>query len=231
MRCCAISRQRRVEIEERAAELVGAGAVAELSRERMQGIALATRTAKTHCVDGTAWREQARARAAEHGLGATELSALHTRDPIATPTADLAALTGRLSGSDGLTGQHNTFARRHALAEIAGAFPQGTSVAELEAVTTRYLNDESVAPLTPRPDSEPRYTTVGLLAREREIIDGAQRQSTEHTGALAPSWSTASWQPDRPGSTTIRRRRCGRSPRAAEGSRPSQRSPGRAKPR
>ena len=70
--------QRRVEIEQRAAELVGAG-VGDLSRERMQGIALATRRAKDYGVDGASWRDQARARAAEHGFGQAELDALTSR--------------------------------------------------------------------------------------------------------------------------------------------------------
>src|SRR5450755_169128 len=57
--------QRRVEIEQRAAELVGA--VRSLSQEAMQTIALATRRPKA-ALDGELWREDARARAAEHGF-------------------------------------------------------------------------------------------------------------------------------------------------------------------
>jgi len=38
-----------------------------------------------------------------------------------------------LSGPRGLTENHNTFARRHALAEIAGEFAQGASVTQLES--------------------------------------------------------------------------------------------------
>jgi conjugative relaxase-like TrwC/TraI family protein len=70
--------RRRVEIEERAAELVGAVA-GELSRERMQGIALATRKAKSYGIDGGTWREEARARPAEHGLGQQKLTSLPMR--------------------------------------------------------------------------------------------------------------------------------------------------------
>jgi hypothetical protein len=39
--------QRRVEIEQRAAELVGAGAASDLSRERMQGVATLEKPART----------------------------------------------------------------------------------------------------------------------------------------------------------------------------------------
>jgi hypothetical protein len=174
--------QRRVEIEQRAAELLGAGVA--LSRERMQGIALATRKAKAYGVDGATWREAAQARAAEHGLGDAELTAIRT-GAIADPAVvDLAAVRARLSGPNGLTGTHNTFVRRHALAEIAGAFPDGASMQELEVATGRYLIDESVAPLTVIAGKEQRYTTHELLAREREIIDGAQRRRTGRTGVL-----------------------------------------------
>ncbi len=66
--------QRRAEIEERAFELVGAGA--SLSREAMQTIALATRRPKQATEAMADWRADARARAAEHGLGPAELDAL-----------------------------------------------------------------------------------------------------------------------------------------------------------
>jgi conjugative relaxase-like TrwC/TraI family protein len=91
--------QRRVEIEERAAELVGADA-GGLSRERMQGIALQTRRAKEYGIDGAGWREQALARASEHGFGRAELAALEARPP-SEARVDLAALFARLSGDEG----------------------------------------------------------------------------------------------------------------------------------
>jgi hypothetical protein len=62
----------------------------------------------------------------------------------------------------------NTFARRHALAEIAGAFPQGAALNEVDDATTRYLMQESVVPLNSIAGKEARYRTHELLARERE---------------------------------------------------------------
>jgi conjugative relaxase-like TrwC/TraI family protein len=178
--------QRRVEIEERAIELVGVGAAGELSRERMEGIALATRKAKTYGVDGGTWREQAQARAAEHGLGEAELASLRRRAPTDAGPPDLVALAERLSGPDGLTGRHNTFARRHALAEIAAAFPQGATISQLEDATSSYLHGVTVARLPSR-DCEPRYTTHELLACEREIIESARRRGSENTGVIPPA--------------------------------------------
>lgn len=173
--------QRRVEIEERAMELVGVAA-AGLSRERMQGIALATRRAKAYGVDGSSWRDQARARAAEHGFGQAELRALQ-ESAAELDQPDLATLAARLSGAEGLTAMHNTFARRHALAEIAGAFAQGATTMQLEAVTDGFLVDPGVRKLSS--DSEARYTTVDLLACERQIIDGATWRRPERVGLVS----------------------------------------------
>lgn len=175
--------QRRVEIEERAAELIGAGATRGLSRERMQGIALQTRRAKEYGVDGAGWQEQARARAAEHGFGRAELATLRARTPRERHP-DLEALFARLSGKQGLTERHNTFARRHALAEIAGALPQGATAAAVEAATSRYLTEPEVVALGG--DGERRYTTIGLLACERQILDSAKRRAGERAAVLAP---------------------------------------------
>ncbi len=175
--------QRRVEIEERAAELIGAEA-GQLSRERMQGIALQTRKAKRYGISGGSWREQARARAAEHGLGSAELDALKLRADVvdSEPAGDRVAED--LSGPVGLTEMHNTFARRHTLAQIAGEFAQGASVERLDEATRRYLGHETVRELAPTGE-ERRYTTVGLLACERQILEGAKRRRSEQTGVLA----------------------------------------------
>ena len=173
--------QQRAEIEERAIELAGVG-TGELSRERMQGIALATRRAKRYEVSGSTWREQARARAAEHGFGQGELDRLAGSGAPRLAEPDLERLFSRLSGPGGLTATHNTFARRHALAEIAGAFTQGAAASALEAATCRYLLDPGVRQLAR--ESESRYTTVDLLMRERQIIDSSERRAAAQLGVL-----------------------------------------------
>ena len=175
--------QRRLEIEERAAELVGAGV--EPSRELMQGIALATRRAKDYGVKGSTWREQAQARAAEHGFGRAELDRLRSR-PSGRDRPAFEQLFSQLSGPTGLTEMHNTFERRHALAEIAGGFRQGVTAPQLENTTSGYLHDSTVRPLALDRDDAARYTTRDLLAREREIVEGAERRRVEQTGVLSP---------------------------------------------
>jgi conjugative relaxase-like TrwC/TraI family protein len=184
--------RRRAEIEERAEQLTGVTA-SELSRERRPGIALATRRVKEYGVDGIRWQEEARARAAEHGLGPAELSELVTRQAEQASRATAAgvadAVAERLSSAEGLTGQHNTFAARHALAEIAGAFGQGASVADIRAATDQYLGNASVVALG-SVDREARFSTRGLLACEGAIVDTAKRRLTENAGVLpATVWS------------------------------------------
>jgi conjugative relaxase-like TrwC/TraI family protein len=174
--------QRRVEIEQRALELVDAGA--ELSREMMQGIALATRRAKEYGVSGATWRELARARAAEHGFGQAELDSFRRHAAALRDRTDLEQLFSRLSGPTGLTEMHNTFERRHALAEIAGAFRQGATGPQLERATSGYLDDAAVRPLALDRNGTARYTTADLLARERAIVEGAERRKAERTGVL-----------------------------------------------
>lgn len=175
--------QRRVEIEERAMELASSGG---LSRQRMQGIALATRRAKEHDVDGSTWRQQAAARAAEHGFGRAGLRALQDRGVVAAREPDLESCFARLSGPEGLTQMHNAFARRHALADIAGVFRQGGTAAQLETATSQYLDDPNVLLLSVDRDNTTQYTTVDLLAREREIVEGARRRSAERVALLSP---------------------------------------------
>jgi conjugative relaxase-like TrwC/TraI family protein len=179
--------RRRVEIEERARALTGVAA-SMLSRERLQGIALATRKAKEYGVDGARWQQEARARAAEHGLGRREIvtlasSKLRVAEVSGADVVRQASV--RLSGPEGLTEHHNTFARRHALAELAGEFDQGAGVAELERATSGYLEDRSVVPVG-RVDHEHRFTTRDLLACEQAIIDGVERPENERVGMVHP---------------------------------------------
>jgi conjugative relaxase-like TrwC/TraI family protein len=178
--------RRRVEIEERALELTGV-ATSELSRERMQGIALATRKAKEYGVDGARWREEARARAAEHGLterGLRRLVGSFPRAPTSSEAEIVAAAALRLSGPDGLTANHNTFARRHALAELAGEFLQGASLAQLDRASSRYLDYPAVAALDPV-GGEERFTTRELLRCEQAILDSAWRRADTGTAVLS----------------------------------------------
>jgi conjugative relaxase-like TrwC/TraI family protein len=184
--------QRRAEIEQRAVELVGADAAASLSRERMQAIALSTRRPKSHDgADGGQWRADAQARSAEHGFGPHDLAALRGR-PAAEPfRPSFAAVVTRLSGPDGLTGTHNTFKRRHAIAEIAGEFTDGVHLGTLENATDRYLDHSSVRSLAPSEAGVPTFSTDDLLTCERQILDGANRRRHTDTAVIGEQHITA----------------------------------------
>ena len=98
----------------------------------------------------------------------------------------------RLSGPEGLSAYHNTFAHRHALAETAGEFAQGADVRQLERATSSYLEHSSVVGLG-RVDGDHRFTTRDLLACERAIMEGAVRRSGERTGVLHPRVPDLAW--------------------------------------
>lgn len=83
----------------------------------------------------------------------------------------------------------NTFARRHALAEIAGAFVGGASMRQLEETTDRYLADPSVLPLVEAAEHA-LFTTESLLACERSIIGVSERRDRQV--ALLTADATAS---------------------------------------
>ncbi len=153
-----------------------------LSRERMQGIALATRRAKQYGIDGAGWREQARARAAEHGFGAGRAAALQAHRPDRRRASPTSEIGWRSDCQDrmGLTGMHNTFARRHALAEIAGAFPQGATLSTRSSATTSaYLN----RPLGTRAISRTRGRS--RATRPSACLRASSRSSTAPNAELA----------------------------------------------
>jgi conjugative relaxase-like TrwC/TraI family protein len=184
--------QRRREI------LEAAGAGATVGAAELARLALVTRRTKEYGVSGAGWRERARARAAEHGLGEAELAALQRRDGGRAGRLDERTLAARLSGPEGLTLRRNTFARRDVLEQVAAAFVQGASVEELELTATRYLADPSVRAVEPRRRQE-RYTTVGLLACERALVQGALARAGERSGIIDPRLIEATLRSFSPG--------------------------------
>ena len=112
----------------------------------------------------------------EHGFGPDELWTFFNRPEPDRTRPSLPAAIRRLSGPEGLTGNHNTFTRRHAVAEIAGEFTDGIALDALERATDHYLADPSVCELGSTDSGEQRFTTKDLLACERSILDGAARR-------------------------------------------------------
>ena len=183
--CCGISRSGERRSSSRAASSPAQRRTAAVAGADAGDRARHPPTQDDAGVDGARWREDARARAAEHGFGPREYRALKTW-PRAAVGPSFEAVVAWLSGPDGLTGTHNTFARRHALAEIAGEFTDGVRLSDLERATDKYLEHPSVRSLPPSDAGEPRFTTEELLSCERAILDGAVRRQRTRT-AVSPT--------------------------------------------
>jgi conjugative relaxase-like TrwC/TraI family protein len=171
---------RRRQIVERERELVAAGVqVGDGGRE---AIAHDTRGRKRYGVDTAPWRDVVRARAAEHGLGARELDML-LRGPARAPEVpDATRVNDELAGASGLTAKQNTFARREAVMAWAAAHGQGAPARAVERAAAAFLTRDDVHHA---PDaSGRRFTTSDLLAREHEIVAGAQSRRGEGAGRL-----------------------------------------------
>jgi conjugative relaxase-like TrwC/TraI family protein len=122
-------------------------------------------------------REQWRARAAEQGFGAREITALLGRSAVRRPKRYRTRIAEHLAGPDGLTRQESTFTRREVLQGLAAAYPEGISAAELEKDADRFLSSRGVA-VTPRTGHQPeRYTTLDMLATEARLLEVAGGRS------------------------------------------------------
>lgn len=175
--------QRRAEIEARRDAVAGVGA--KLSRAAMQTIALSTRQPKDMAAEaGADWRMEAHARAAEHGFGAAELAALLARPAAAPERTSWTKLVERLSGPEGLTEKRTTFARQHALAEIAGVAAHGATLEDIELVTNRYLADPTLERVEDGVGGEPLYSTKALLECERAICNSAEHRLDAGVGVV-----------------------------------------------
>ncbi len=165
-----------------AAELkdVPAAAVEEFSRE---AAAVDTRERKQYGIETHTWREEVQARAAEHGLGRSDIARIlhrgvERRDRVdggalddgagATESRALRGLGDRLTGSEGLTERSNTFDERAVLQEFAYAAGQGARVAIVRGRAERFGDRDDV--LRTR---EGAMTTQSLVDCERRLIDAA----------------------------------------------------------
>jgi conjugative relaxase-like TrwC/TraI family protein len=153
-------------------------------RQSAEKAALATREPKADPVPLAPWCERVRAEAAEHGFARQELAAL-TRDrerPRSRPV-DLDRLGALLAGPAGLTAQRNSFAARHAVAELAAAHPRGAGVGEVERGVERFLARSDVVAIAGG-SGERRYTTASLLACERRLVVDAMCGRGSGTGGV-----------------------------------------------
>jgi conjugative relaxase-like TrwC/TraI family protein len=172
--------QRRRRILERERELESAGVIVGFQgRER---IAYDTREAKRQVAEED-WRAEVRARAAEHGLGQTEIERLgHLPPARPRPPASESNLAARLFAPTGLTAARNTFHRRDVVIAVAGEQPDGASAETVVLLAERMLAQPESVPVSVGFDS--RYTTRELLAKEELIVDHAERGTGQCVAVL-----------------------------------------------
>lgn len=177
--------RRRYEMQ-RAAEEGGIGLG---SKAASQAAALATRSRKQYGVETGTWREEVRARAAEHGFDRderrpVELLALKALDRGPRRTSPHGSeservIADRLAGPLGLTELQNTFDQRTVLRALAAETQQGARVELLVDRGLRFAARWDV--LRTQRDE---LTTADLVAVERRLIAAAQGRACEGVGRV-----------------------------------------------
>jgi conjugative relaxase-like TrwC/TraI family protein len=164
---CALFSTRRHEIED---ELEARNAH---TPQAARIAALETRQAKNYGVDVGALRDQWRARAREAGHDPAVVDeALHRVIPSPLDNAEVEAGIEHLLGPKGLTEQATTFDRRAVLRAWCEQLPRGAQIATIERIASEALADPRFVPLVAR-DPYSRYSTVDLVALERELVEQA----------------------------------------------------------
>jgi conjugative relaxase-like TrwC/TraI family protein len=167
--------------------------------------ALQTRRAKDYAVDGSTIYEKWQARAAEHGLTKERLAEVLGHEIVPFGDEQIRAAVEFMSGEAGLTAQASTFTRREALQALAELHPSGASVARIEELTDRWLASGLVVRVDGEPapigrhqviatrtgarvaNIEDRFSTPGMLATERQLVDSAGARVGEGTAVATPS--------------------------------------------
>ncbi len=142
-----------------------------------QVAAVDTRERKEH-VDLVALREDWRARAAEHGLGQRELTALLGRAVRreATPR-DLQEIARRLLGPLGLTEKRTAFSAPELAMAWAEALAQGATVSRIRQLCERFTAIDGVERVgdTPAPGRPAHYSTSELMRLEKAALELVER--------------------------------------------------------
>ena len=139
---------------------------------------LQTRRSKDYTVPATRRRDDWRARAAEHGLGVSELRALIGRVRYQEPSPErLLQLAREMLGPQGLTEKQTAFSEPEALMAWAQAHRAGASAERVRRLTTRLVRTDGVEPVgePPSPGRPARYSTRELVDIERAALALVER--------------------------------------------------------
>src|SRR5581483_4871065 len=157
--------------------------VEELARQGKDGYyaaqvaAVETRDRKEH-VDLAQLREDWRARAAEHGLGATELRELLGRVRYREPSREaLLQLARQMLGPEGLTEKQTAFSDPEAVMAWSQAHRAGIPAERVRRLATRLTRAEGVEAVgePPSPGRPARYSTTELVNVERAALGLVER--------------------------------------------------------
>ncbi|MDQ3379516.1 MAG: relaxase domain-containing protein [Actinomycetota bacterium] len=157
---------RRAQIVEELARRGGGGFYAA------QVAAVMTREGKEHA-DLAALREDWRARAAEHGLGARELNTLLGRIRHRDVSGDeLMRVACRMLGPKGLTEKRTAFSDPEVVMAWAEALGSGASADRVRKLAVRLTQTFGVERVgePPSPGRSPRYSTAELVAVEKAVL-------------------------------------------------------------
>ena len=160
--------------------------------------AIATRDRKQYGIDTGSWREEVRARAAEHGLDrqAVEQLAAAGRHRLVAGVPDVAvdepALGDLLAGPAGLTEKQNSFTGRDVLKAFAAAAVQGARTDQVQGQADRFNCRVDLLDTT----GEGR-TTIELVACEQRLIAAAVGRVGEAAACPTAARSTRRWRPCR----------------------------------
>ncbi|MHB2023277.1 MAG: AAA family ATPase [Mycobacteriales bacterium] len=149
---------------------------------------LVTRPAKRHRGESSLREEWGR-RAADAGFDPKELTeVLRQLTPPELPPSD--HLADRLFDPDGLTARRASFDRRGLLRGLCDALPAGAKVTveTLRRLATDLIRNPQVIPLAPElPPAARRYSTVEMLAAERDALALAQARQPAGVGLVPPA--------------------------------------------
>ena len=180
----------REEFSRRRAEMLAAAADPDSglsmgSKQQAAATAIATRDRKRYGIETGSWREEVRARAAEHGLDRAAIDAIvragrqRVHEGLERERLDEPALGDYLAGASGLTERSNTFSEREVLRELASVHQQGVRVAVAREEAARFVDRADVLETT-----SGELTTAELVARERRLIVAASGRARTGTAVL-----------------------------------------------
>ena len=155
------------------------------TKQQAAATAIATRDRKRYGIETGSWREEVRARAAEHGLDRTTVDVIlragrrAVEHGLDCEPVDERALGDHLAGERGMTERSNTFTDRDLLRELATAHRQGARASAVREQAARFVGRDDVLAT-----ASGALTSAELVACERRLIAVAIGRAGSGTGVV-----------------------------------------------